>query len=68
MYRQLTLKLSNCPVVSWANQSIGALKERFSVYYDSNSDSDSSVGDKNCHHGRIIIGTYETHKPLRYTT
>jgi hypothetical protein len=26
MYTQLTLKLSYCLVVSWANQSIGALK------------------------------------------
>ena len=46
--RQLPFKLSFCPVVSWANQSIGTLKALFSVHYDSHSDLDLSADEKNC--------------------
>ena len=47
-HKQLSFELSiNCPVVSWANLSIGALKALINVYYDSHLESDLSVGNKN---------------------
>ena len=62
--RQLPFKLSFCPVVSWANQSIGALKHCSLFITLRISDSDLSAGNNNCRTGRIINESYESHKSI----